>query len=861
MSVALDQPICRPDVEALFTIANGLLNVQGRPFTVIQTWSYRVAFGFNSLVSFDGEYFRCQIPNLGVPPTNALYWQKVTLNATGPWSATTTYAIGDTVTQSGWTFICTNPGLNNPPLVTVGDTTTANGGWVQNWLNGYNRMRTAVQTLLQNGFFATSGRGILYPWQTSISGGATDDGNIGWPCQSPNVLYNHQWFYYADTGGTVTVTVSAPVQASNHWTTLGTSHCQTFYYGIVNTANPPGMLDTAFITSIKSEIIIGGDQPVTVQANFWIAAQLVQSGWQWLVQTGVGGAQFAGEGFWSDGGDPSTLCTLDTTNWIPGATFTKVIVPANPTLSIPAYCCYCCTINGTVNPGRYGVTMTGGLAGDDSISNTWTPVPGHGAPSGSLYKETISAKAIFGDSDSCGLFAQGLTDGPAVGPGLGAAGAGVMFLANSTAIETHGIHNSKKVYKNRVPGFNSTTGLPFGFYYVNAAATETDGQPYPQPSPFPNYTTGNTNHLQVTWQWQAPPFPQPVFDGVVITGPVGTVSITANTDGFWFGMTPPINSGGMDGLQPFMQWNSFHWNSAGNVDSTALVPYTGGRYNTGSNPAQAYNQADSSWERQPMPCLWKPGVFYPAGFTIQDSNGNLQTVVAAGRSGATEPNWPPGVGQTTQEPTFYYGSVNQAGVLWQLTVPLSPAPVPAPSRRYSIVRYPFFWQPDLLVTDASLKARLVPDMTQVGYGNVNGAVSSPSVYGWWIYRVYLNRISPAAGPVPVTLGCIRNGSFTAFGTYNTGQVVNAMWPVFTSTALCYQCTERVDVQAIILTCGLGYSTWGSVGYPIMLAYWADLQTLFNLTAANPDGSPGTTPALPGEFGFNAGSNFNTESGF
>ena len=107
--------------------------------------------------------------------------------------------------------------------------------------------------------------------------------------------------------------------------------------------------------------------------------------------------------------------------------------------------------------------------------------------------------------------------------------------------------------------------------------------------------------------------------------------------------------------------------------------------------------------------------------------------------------------------------------------------------------------------------------------------------GWWIYSIAINRFGTAASvslpkssQVSVTVGCIRNGSFVAFGTYNTGQKINVLWPIFTSDALVYQCSERVDVQAVAIAAGgSGVSIGAGVGYPVCAAYYNDTVALLN----------------------------------
>jgi hypothetical protein len=101
-------------------------------------------------------------------------------------------------------------------------------------------------------------------------------------------------------------------------------------------------------------------------------------------------------------------------------------------------------------------------------------------------------------------------------------------------------------------------------------------------------------------------------------------------------------------------------------------------------------------------------------------------------------------------------------------------------------------------------------------------------YGWWIYSVSINRIVENAPSIAVTIGCTRNGVFTAFGTYATGQTVKVLWPVFTSDALVYQASERVDIQALAIASGNSVATGATVVSPVCAANFTDTMALLGL---------------------------------
>jgi hypothetical protein len=251
-------------------------------------------------------------------------------------------------------------------------------------------------------------------------------------------------------------------------------------------------------------------------------------------------------------------------------------------------------------------------------------------------------------------------------------------------------------------------------------------------------------------------------------------------------------------------------------------------------------------------------------------------LVILGSSSASsiiEPSWATTFGVVTQDGAAY----------WQLTGVMK-GMKPALHRARPVPRYPVYWESETIAalkppTTASesektiwgcgnqwFKSSYVNSSGQTSYEagwqekfNVPGGGTIGNLArGWWIYSVSLNRIqkfpanisgagtigageggigagngSVGAGgggnytPVQVTIGCIRNGSFVAFGSYVTGQTVRVLWPIFTSDALVYQCTERVDVQAVAI--GIGSTGvaigLGGVSQPIACAYFTDTVNL------------------------------------
>ena len=244
-------------------------------------------------------------------------------------------------------------------------------------------------------------------------------------------------------------------------------------------------------------------------------------------------------------------------------------------------------------------------------------------------------------------------------------------------------------------------------------------------------------------------------------------------------------------------------------------------------------------------------------------------------SGILEPVWPTANGSITQD----------GAAFWQMSAGVTGIK-PALHRARPVPRYPFYWQNETLAALKPPTTNSESEKTIWGCGNqwfkssfVNG--SGQTVYeagwqekynvpgsgtignlarGWWIYSVSINRIQkfpanisgagtigagnggigsgdPNVGAggggnyaaIQVTIGCMRNGAFVAFGVYATGQTVQVLWPVFTSDALVYQASERVDIQAVAIGVGAaGVSIGlGNVSHPIAAAFYTDTVKLLD----------------------------------
>lgn len=204
---------------------------------------------------------------------------------------------------------------------------------------------------------------------------------------------------------------------------------------------------------------------------------------------------------------------------------------------------------------------------------------------------------------------------------------------------------------------------------------------------------------------------------------------------------------------------------------------------------------------------WAATNAYALNATVIDANGNTQNCTAAGTSAGTAPVW----NQTLA------GTTTDGGVTWTLITLIAETNdfLKPPTATSGLTRWGanIQWQRNTYHAPSY----------DPGWHQDNLAI------GWWIYTVSFNRIQPGSA-VSVTIGCIRSGSFVAFGTYATGQTVQVLWPVFTSDALAYQCAERIDIQAVAISSGgAGVSVGATAaGYPVCAAFVSDVTALLAL---------------------------------
>jgi hypothetical protein len=382
-------------------------------------------------------------------------------------------------------------------------------------------------------------------------------------------------------------------------------------------------------------------------------------------------------------------------------------------------------------------------------------------------------------------------------------------------VATNGIHNSKTVYKIVLPSLNlNPTGYGVTSTYRNAQDV------------LPNYSgsfywtmdvsTGIYTFAGVK-AWSLP---------INSTNCAVSMAITPSCYGFWVGSTNPISNPNF-ATEDLMPWNLQRTKYASGGSKTVNPILLGDQAPNIGSVAEISGSYDQTIpvEQQQEPPAWAASTYFPVGFTIIDTYGNLQQCTVAGQTGSSTPTWPTSPLNVT---------VTDGAATWKLVAIWSGSFVPAQHRVPNLPRYPVYWQSETL-------AKLEPPTSTSGltiwgannqwqrngfYGGLDpGWQQDNQALGWWIYSVSVNRINPG-GAISVTIGCIRSGSFVAFATFNTGTTNQVLWPVFTSDALVYQCSERVDIQALALAGSVTSGT--TVSAPVCAAFWADVEALLGL---------------------------------
>lgn len=738
------------------------------------------------------------------------------------------------------------------------------------------------------------------------------DGVSGpWPVAAPTNNFKDTWFYYADTGHAESVTLLSKYFPGSYgkmetievkkvstetfggdgwWTELtdiasdpGWSIGQHVPGGIViakwtggdyfeYSVRPEDTSVTAHVgvysTRNEYEIIIGGTSGVAVNGVFFLQGKINRGQTVHRHRHGV-----SGPGYYDtttttpDTTDPKTLVAVSGT--FPG-TVSKHVYAGYDGTEILAIAF---EVNETLAPGRYKIILDITVPPNDTddrvnyLGTTYTAyADGHPVYDGNTIDDEdfyvvptrvnfiaiplgISRNVLSGCATAVFHDASPYPNPPDL------SGNATATIVYNSAVNAEGIHGSAQVLKINLPGDDIGIGAGIGVIIVNAS----------------------NNYL-------SDPYPQPVFLPERIF--MNYVSITPSTAGFWTAFCQMVDSlhTVTNNLMPW-NLNRTRFGVGGSISyNPMLVGDLAPNMVNGSsqNVQRISNSYDQNKlvEEQMEPPGWKANTWFSVGFTIMDSNGNMQTVQTAGGSGATAPGWSTVLGGTVTDGTGLdiYGH-SQAIITWKCVAVNTPARsiTPAVHRLPNLAngesglpRYPVYW-------DAETVAKMKPPvggsdqpLTIWGAGHqwkklfYQGSSYDPGwhdnnlAYGWWIYSVSLSRMSfvvrtpptdsaggnDSAGDtgtgagggggneVAVTIGCIRSGAFVAFGTYATGQTIQVLWPVFTSDALVYQCSERVDIQAVAIASDNTVGFGSGVNYPILSAYVNDTENLLTLINQN-----------------------------
>ena len=627
----------------------------------------------------------------------------------GGYSATTTYNQWDVVSYGGYNWVSETTQTGNAPLAADGK--TPNAGWEQHLLTAYNRLRSNLMTACNvgGGRWPPTPAGLMPApaWAQSISG--------PWPC-TPNVYYNDLEFIFPSTTGVVTVTLGETISIlagqCTSWVLSDLQLYETFSSGADGLSpyqNAAGLFEYAMATQATFNLMVGGNRPAQLSGTFYVQGFMEQ------------GMMLSGTSIVSDGTDPSALASVNATNWIPGA-------PGWVKSTYYGYVRFTCTITTpiTVNPGIYTVTLTGAAGGDDVNAGYGITHP--------------SRVLLLIDSQTNTL-----------------QGNATIARTETVSTLTNGIHNTENVYECACPVFDHVTGLqlPFGLYSANyqpnppwpPAGWDTIGGSLD--APFKNYPPG----------WPGV-FQQPTGFYLLNIMSQGSVTISANVAGVWTALIPPTGGLAMNN-QGQMPWNLFTLSAPYNANVISPPwppkPYYYGYTITKEGAVAAVFDAQGHLndEQMVVPSPWAEGssfpnlgfIYFPAGFIVEDSNGNWQQCVSAGRSYGIEPYsqaqiappnipvpgfpvWATTVGGITHELPYTWPATGEADppVAWQMVQKPSGGQSfqPAQALSYSSPAYPVMKSTDVWAAHMVVK---VGQMILDSKGDIRICTASNSLIG------------------------------------------------------------------------------------------------------------------------------------
>lgn len=698
------------------------------------------------------------------------------------------------------------------------------------WITEMNRLRQQIYSLPS--FGGGSFPSLVSSKDQCVSG--------PWP-GGPTENFTDTKFWYQWTAGDPAPSVSFSSTYS------GVSSFGKFDIDLVSNVNTGSFPDTVAEYPMAKKVYVSfdvGGTGGTVAGVFYLVGEVIDG------HSDV----FPGPVVTPDATVPSSLVSVNGSSNMPGSV-AILDVGSSPRGVVVAW-----TINQFLAAGRYTAILDITVrqdSSDDTTSNTNTQVN---------FLDTGSANGRNGNG--CGSYAyNAVTKSFTV--------SGLLTISNSytSGVSASGIDSTKDVYNISLPGnfgeggffyfviqmekqapftwggasiynagdvvvdhngntqvcvVNGSSGMAPGTlpYDVGAGAVDT-GPPYGVVNSYWATSVGNyTYDNGIIWQCTAVssismpnhfiyPCPQPVFLPDREVAAPNTIT-TVPGSGLWTSMVLPLTSLNVPS-ESQMPWNlsrTKKGSGGGTIQVNPMLLADQAPDIAGTPEVSGSYDQTKTVEKQLEPAAWIASRYFPVGFQIMDSNGNFQKVASPGVTGTIVPAWSTTAGAATAD----------NGVSWTCAkvAPSSRYSTQAVHRIHNIPPYPCYWFSE---TVAKLKPpTIISGLTRFGANNQwqqnffsggsdEGWQHGNEAYGWWIYSVAINRLTWNASPVSVTFGCVRNGSFVSFGTYNSGQTIRVLWPVFTSDALVYQCSERLDVQplsiaAVANSVGTGYFPFG-----------------------------------------------------
>ena len=326
------------------------------------------------------------------------------------------------------------------------------------------------------------------------------------------------------------------------------------------------------------------------------------------------------------------------------------------------------------------------------------------------------------------------------------------------------------------------------------------------------------------------------------------------TPSYWTGNPPPVSTLFTPGVSNMPQNYLISYTEANGSNFYGNPMLSQSQY-IASGSSNGYTLGTPIEQQNEWP-QWKANTYFGKGFTIQDSNFNLQQCIFSGFTGNSNPTtWPTVSGQTYTESgsktplaewqciQVYNSNSNPTGS--------STIIMPAQHRNNNAIgRYPCVWtsETDPYLMEPSSSTTAQPSASAITkWGTSDQWRNNIKGIGWqynnvaggsFIYLISGNRITNTSGSTTFTLGCMTKYSgatsytFTSWGTtYNTGQWYQVLIPIFDSSAVYYQASERLDIQ--ILTIAYGNGEVGS-GYtvnangPMLASYINDTAQMLSM---------------------------------